>query len=104
MQQKIILKAIEAKLNSHGIEWASVRTFHIDREAKRLTAELVLEGEPTAIIASALYLLDADTVHLQSIDADRPWIAGALQLALSRHGGRIPLPPGIQGSVLRMML
>ena len=38
------------------------------------------------------------------IEATRPWIGKALNLALAKKGGRVPLPGGFEGSMVRMLL
>lgn len=102
--QELIIKAVEAKLAHHGVTWARVRALRIDRDAKLVATELELEGEADAVHASVGYVLEGDTLRIHSVDASRPWIAGALRLALERHGGEFPLPSGFQGGMIRMFL
>ena len=100
----ILQKAVSSKLSAEGIDWATVDQLDIDKATKTVHATLTLEGEPEPLSASVTYNLGADTVQLLTATASKPWVAKALTLAIQKHGGHIPLPGGMQGSMVRMML
>ncbi len=104
MTAEIIRKAVSAKLASEGIDWAKLDTLKIDKKEKAVHADVSLEGEEHPIAVSARYTLGDAAVQLETFETTRPWITQALRLALKKHGGNIPLPGGMQGTMIRMLL
>ena len=104
MTADIIRKAVATKLESEGITWAQLDTLKIDKKEKAVHADVSLEGEPQPIAVTARYTLKADSVLLETFETSRPWVTKALCFALKKHGGVIPLPGGMQGTMVRMLL
>ncbi|MEZ5302342.1 MAG: hypothetical protein R3F11_17160 [Verrucomicrobiales bacterium] len=100
----IIKLGLQAKLRDLGITWARVRDFQLDKAERRAIATVELDGEIEVVEVRALYKVDANHVVVVEASASRAWIAGALQLALERHGGRFPLPGGMAGTAARFAL
>ena len=104
MTSEIIRKAVSAKLASEGITWANLDTLNIDKKNKAVHADLSLEGEEHPIAVTARYTLGEVDVQLDTFETSRPWVTQALCFALQKHGGKIPLPSGMQGTMVRMLL
>ena len=100
----LIQKAVASKLASEGIDWATVDHLEIDKTNKAVHATVTLEGEPEPVSVTATYSLGADTLQLLTATSTKPWLSKAPTFAIQKHGGQIPLPTGMQGSMVRMML
>ena len=100
----LIRKAVEAKLQSEGVDWASLKEIDIDNESKSASASIELEGESLPVAVSASYALEGDEIHLLAGETSKPWMTKLLAHGLEKHGGRFPLPGGIQAKMLRMFL
>ena len=104
MTTEIIRKAVSAKLASEGITWATLDTLNIDKKEKSVQADVSLDGEEHPIAVIARYTLGDAGVQLDTFETTRPWVTQALCFALKKHGGQIPLPGGMQGTMIRMLL
>jgi hypothetical protein len=104
MTAEIIRKAVAAKLASEGVTWATLESLKIDKKEKAVYGDVSLEGEPGPIAVTAHYTLEPDHVQIDTFQTTRPWVTHALGYALLKHGGKIPLPGGMQGTMVRMML
>ncbi|MDG2126278.1 MAG: hypothetical protein P8J87_21430 [Verrucomicrobiales bacterium] len=100
----LILKAVASRLTAEGIDWATLDHLEIDKSNKEVHATVTLEGEPEPVSVTATYSLGADTLQLLTASSTKPWLSKALTFGIKKHGGQIPLPTGMQGSMLRMML
>jgi hypothetical protein len=100
----VVRKAIESRIASAGLHWLKLQHFELRASEKKVSATLLLEGEPTPVTVRLSYRLEATDVVVESIDAGRPWMTEALALVLLKHGGRWPLPSGLPGTVIRMLL
>ncbi len=97
-------KALEAKLHALGLNWVQLHSFQLLRQERSVQAEVLLEGETAPISVRAQYAVEDSFVVVKSIDTSRAWITQVGQLALERTGGRVELPTGITGKMIRMML
>jgi hypothetical protein len=100
----LIYKAVEAKLATAGIDWVKVHSLSVDKQSKTASATLALEGEPDPVAILVTYSLETDHLLVLTIEATRPWLTKALNLALTHQGGRLPIPSGLEGSMVRMLL
>jgi hypothetical protein len=105
MTSSIITKALQAKLSSCGLDWVKLQSLHLDSKAKTIAAELTLEGEESPVTVDLSYSLGAEqTLVIRSVNTNRRWMTEALRMVLARKGDRIPLPGGIQGQLIRVVL
>lgn len=103
--QTIILKAIQAKIESAGLDWVRLTDFRLDVNERRLSATITLAGETDPVMFSARYQLNPDnTGELTEIHASKRWMTEALRLALQQTGASFPLPDGWKGKLIRALL
>lgn len=103
--QAIILKAIQAKIESAGLDWIRLADFRLDVTERRVTATIELSGEPEPVMFSARYQLNADnTGEVVEVHASKRWMTEALRLGLQQTGATFPLPDGWKGKLIRALL
>lgn len=100
----IILKALEAKLHSAGLNWIKLQSFQLSSKDKTVTAEVLLEGEPAPVTVQLVYEVGADFVKIVSLSTSKIWMTEAANLALLKSGGKIGLPGGLQGKLIKFVL
>lgn len=105
MAANLILKALQAKLSSTGLDWIKLEDFHLDSRANTISLELTLKGEETTVKAEVRYSLGSDnTIIVRELETNRPWMTEALKLAMVKTGNRFELPGGLKGKVIKMLL
>jgi hypothetical protein len=104
MIDSVIRKAIETRIAASGLAWLKVRQFELRSAAKTIVVELDLEGEPLPVHVTAKYRLDGESVVIESAETSKRWLTEIAAIALAKHGGKVPLPAGIAGSLARMIL
>lgn len=100
----MIQKALDAKLKQWGVDWAKVDSLTIRSADKSVFATISLEGEPQPVEMTALYKLDDNELVIENVEASKPWMTKALNLALEKKGNSIKLPTGMAGMAIRMLL
>ena len=105
MSSTLITKALQARLATCGLDWVKLNSLHLDSKAKIIALEITLEGEESPVKAELEYSLGGDNaLVVREVKTNRKWMTEALRLAMIRMGNRIPLPGGIQGQLIRVML
>jgi hypothetical protein len=105
MSSSLITKALQARLASCGLDWVKLNSLHLDSKAKTIAVEVTLEGEDAPVKAEVEYSLGGDNaLVIREVKTSRKWMTEGLRLALIRMGNRIPLPGGLQGQIIRVML
>lgn len=105
MSANLILKALQAKLDSSGLEWVKLENFHLDSRASRISLEISLLGEPSPVTATVRYSLGAEnSITIRDVETNRPWMTEAIKLAMCKTGHRFELPGGLKGKMIRMLL
>ncbi len=105
MTDSLIIKALQAKLASSGLEWVKLESFSLSRREQKVTAELALEGEDQPVKLQAYYSVGLDnTLTVREVETSRKWMTEALKLAMVKTGNRFPLPGGLKGKMIRMLL
>ena len=105
MSTSLIMKALQSKLASSGLDWVKLESFSLSSRDKKVDLELSLEGEDQPLKAEIRYSLGAENVIvIRDITTSRKWITEALKLALLKTGNRFPLPGGLKGQMLKVML
>lgn len=104
MTEQMIFKALQTRLDDQGITWARMESVEFVKEERRLKAVIDLEGEDEMVEVGATYEIADDAVKIGGVEASRPWIAGALTMVLEAKGASIPLPGGMQGTMIKMVL
>ncbi len=102
----VLTKAIQAKLESSGLDWIRLETLHFVRADKHVTVTIQLDGDPGPVTVDLTYTVSPDftTLSIASIQASRRWVTESLRLALAKTSGTIPLPGGLKGLALRVLL
>jgi hypothetical protein len=100
----LLRKAIETRIATSGLTWVKLQHFELKSAEKRVAVTVMLEGEPELVTVTVHYAVEALEVVLHGVETNRKWMTEALSMALLRHGGRIPLPPGMVGVMARMVL
>jgi hypothetical protein len=105
MGTSLILKAIQAKIASHGLDWIKLEDLHLDSRANIITLDVSLQGEEKPVKAEVCYSLGAaNTLVIREVTLSKPWMTEAVKLAMCKTGNRIELPGGIPGKMIRMLL
>ncbi len=100
-----LTKALQAKLASSGLDWIKLNALHLDSKANRISVEFTLEGEERPVKAEVRYSLGAENVIVvREVTTNRKWITEALKLVLAKTGDRFPLPGGLKGKMIRVLL
>jgi len=105
MTTPLVMKALQSKLASSGLDWVKLDALHLDSKANTIAAELTLEGEESPVKVEVKYSLGAENVLvIRDVKTNRRWITEALKLAMVKTGNRFPLPGGLKGQMIRMLL
>ena len=104
MTEKMICKAIQSRLSDQGLDWVQMESLTVDRDGKRINAVLDLEGETETVDLGAEYELAESSIRIVDVEASRRWMTGFLSIVLAAKGAEFPLPDGMQGSMIKMVL
>ena len=105
MSDSLIMKALQAKLAGSGLDWVKLESFSLSSRDKTVNLELTLEGENEPVKAEIRYSLAAENmVVIRDIVTSRKWMTEALKLVLLKTGDRFPLPGGLKGKMLKVLL
>ena len=100
----LLLKAIEAKLQSAGLNWIKLQSLQLRIKEKTVVAEVLLDGEPLALAVEATYEIVGDKIRIASLNTSKKWLTEAANLALLKSEGAFPLPGGIVGKLIKFFL
>lgn len=100
----ILLRAIEAKLQSAGLNWVRLQSVQLRTKDKTIAAELLLEGETGPLSVEARYEIAGDDLRIVGLNTSKKWLTEAGNLALLKTGGKFPLPGGIGGKLIKFFL
>ncbi len=100
----LILKLLESKLHSNGLNWLKLMDFRLSSKTRTISAEVYLEGEDKPLSLEATYLLEGENLVITTVVTGKRWMTEGLNLALAKTGGRIELPTGLKGKMIRMFL
>jgi hypothetical protein len=105
MTDSLIFKALQSKLSSSGLEWIKLESFSLSSRDQLINLELTLEGEESVVKAEVRYSLGGDnTLVIRSVETNRKWMTEAIKLAMVKTGDRFPLPGGLKGKMIKMLL
>lgn len=104
MIDSVLRKAIETRISQAGLDWLKLRSFELRSTQKTVALQVDLAGEDRPVELAARYRVEDGAVVVESVEASRPWMTEALSLALIKHGGRIALPGGLVGKMVRSLL
>ncbi len=104
MIDSVLRKALEARIASSGFDWVKIVSIELRPEPKTAALTVMLDGEEKPVTINATYALEEGGVRVKSLTTSRRWMTEGLQLALTKSGGLIPLPGGLQGKLVRMFL
>jgi hypothetical protein len=104
MIDSVIRKALESRIAAHGLNWLKLRHFELRSTEKKILLELDLDGELTPLNVHASYRMETDSLVIESIETSKKWMTEVAHLALAKHGGHIPLPGGLVGTMARAIL
>lgn len=101
----LLLKLIQAKLDSSGFDWIQLHSLQLIPSQKTLTAEIKLAGEEQFLRVDAVYRVTPDDqIHIESLTTSRRWLTEVAELALAKTGRSFPLPEGVKGKLIRFFL
>jgi hypothetical protein len=104
-EMSLLLKALQAKLSSSGLDWLKVESIAFSSKKKSLTAVFDLDGEASPVTVELDYVLeDDDKIRIRDVRTSKAWMTEAIKLALVKTGQSFPLPKGIKGKLLRVLL
>jgi len=104
MLDSVIQKILADRLESRGLDWIDVRSVRLSKAEKSFELELMLEGEERPLVARLGYEVREDTLALTAVETGKRWITEVLQLVLLAKGGTIPLPGGMKGVLLKLLI
>ena len=81
-----------------------MESVRVDKDGRRILAVLDLEGEADLVDVTAVYELAETTLSITGVETSRPWMTGVLALILEVRGAHFPLPDGMQGMMIKMVL
>lgn len=101
----LLLNLLQSKLNSSGLDWVKVENIQLSPSQKSLIADLKLAGESELIRLTGTYsITPANSIRLEALTASRQWLTEVAELALAKTGREFPLPDGIKGKLIRLVL
>jgi hypothetical protein len=100
----MILKALESRLQTNGMGWIKLASLNFSAKQKTLQAEVLLEGEEHPVTLQAKYRVEETSVVIEQVEVSKKWLTEAINLALLKHGGRLELPAGVKGKLIKMVL
>ena len=105
MATSLIMKALQAKMASSGLDWIKLNALHLNSKDNTIAVELTLEGEDSPVKAEIRYSLGGDnTLVIRDVMTNRKWMTEALKLAMLKTGNRFPLPGGLKGQMIKVLL
>jgi hypothetical protein len=105
MTDSLISIALQSRLASSGLDWIKLDDLHLDSKANTITVEFTLEGEHQPVKAEVRYSLGAeDVIVIREVTTNRKWMNEAIKLVLVKTGNRFPLPGGLKGRMIRVLL
>ena len=105
MANALIMKALQAKLSSSGLDWIKLNALNLNSKENTIAVELTLEGEDSPVKAEIRYSLGGDnTLVIRDVMTNRKWMTEALKLAMLKTGNRFPLPGGLKGQMIKVLL
>ncbi len=100
----LLTKALEAKLNSAGLDWLKLQSIQLRPKEKRLSAELLLEGEPTPVSVTLYYAIEGEVLKIINLQTSKVWLTEVLSLVLAKSAGAVELPGGLKGRLIKFFL
>lgn len=101
----LLLNLLQSKLNSSGLDWIKVENIQLSPSQKSLIADLKLAGEADLIRLTGTYsITPQNALRLETLTASRQWLTEVAELALAKTGREFPLPDGIKGKLIRLVL
>ena len=101
----VLQALLQSKLNASGLDWIRVETIQLSPAQKTLVADLKLAGETELIRLSGSYsVTTGNAVRLEKVTASRQWLTEVAELVLAKTGREFPLPEGLKGKLLRLLL
>ena len=105
MANALIMKALQAKLSSSGLDWIKLNALNLNSKENTIAVELTLEGEDSPVKAEIRYSLGGDnTLVIRDVMTNRKWMTEALKLVMLKTGDRFPLPGGLKGQLIKVLL
>lgn len=101
----VVLKLLQAKLDSSGLDWITLQSLRVSPGNRQVEAEVLLAGEEKPVHVEATYEVTSDNhVRIVSVTTSRKWMTEIAELALVKSNPSFPLPDGIKGRLIRMVL
>ena len=97
----ILKKTLQGKLSSLGFDWATVDAVNFSREDRLVHMTLVLDGEELPVTAAVNYRVDGEELLVESVETNKRWMTEVVLMMVERKGGKIELPEGVRGIVLK---
>ena len=105
MSDSLIMKALQAKLTSSGLDWLKLESFTLSSRDKKVNLELSLDGEELPVKAEIRYSLGAENmIVIREVTTSRTWMTEALKLVLLKTGDRFPIPGGLKGAIIKLLI
>jgi hypothetical protein len=100
----LVLKAIESKLSSAGLDWIKLQSVQLKPKEHRASAELLLEGETGPVSLDIIYAVDGDFLKIDTLTTSKKWLTEVLNLVLTKTAGQVELPGGLKGRLIKFFL
>ncbi len=104
MLDSVIQKILSDRLQSRGLDWIDARSVRLSKAEKAFDLELMLDGEERPLHARLKYEVKDDELHIVGVETDKRWITEILQLVLIAKGGHFPLPGGMVGMLVKVLI
>ena len=102
--ESMIQKLLADRLEKQGFDWVEVKAIRFSKADRRFEVDLQLDGEEATLPAIVDYEVDGETLRITRLSTGKRWITEVLQLIVQAKGGTIPIPSGMKGAVLKMLI
>lgn len=104
MLDSVIQKILADRLESRGLDWIDVRSVRLSKAEKTFDLDIMLEGEERPLAVKFRYEIRDESLNLTAVETGKRWITEVLQILLVAKGGAFPLPGGMVGMLVRVLV
>ena len=102
--ESMIQKILADRLEKQGFDWVELKGIRFSKADRRFELDLELDGEESTLPVILDYEVEGETIKIVNITTSKRWIKEVLQLVLLAKGGAFPIPTGMKGSLVKMLI
>lgn len=104
LMESMIQKLLADKLEKKGFDWIELKAVRFSKAERRFEIDLALDGEESTLPAIIDYEVEGDLIKIIRLTTSKRWITEVLQLVVMAKGGVFPIPTGMKGSLVKMLI